>query len=239
MSKSRYGSLSGGRRQLLSNYSDFKSKSSLQADNPQTPINLDYTSGQGVWDLSSTTQFPKNVNREISLGLTPELLQVKDTNNAWSQRTVNISRYANRTARVVFRYINDLSGELGDIQLDLINLSGNSYSFENVGHSFETSTTNVSSYSLVSWTNIAVATTAGRWNVDTAGTPTANTARTDAADGTYYVYAETSSPGNSKDYNFWLRSPSVNLGANPTLTFYEARNGSTIGELYVHLELLT
>jgi hypothetical protein len=236
---SRYGSLSGGRKKLLSEYSDFKSTSSLQADTPTSPVTLDYTSGKGVWNLNSTTQFPKNVNRAISLGLTPGLLKVKDTNNAWTQITVDISRYANRSVRVVFRYINDRSGELGDIQLDLINLDGNSYSFENVGHSFETSTTDVKTYSSVAWTAISVATTTGRWNVDTGGTPTASTSRTDAASGTYYVYAETSSPGNSKDYNFWLRSPTINLSGSPTLSFYEARNGSTIGELYVYLELLT
>lgn len=233
----RYGGFTGGKRRLLYEFDKLKSESALQADSPIDAGNFDYTSGKGIWSLRSTNQFPKAINQTVSSGLTSELLRIKGENNAWTQRTINISRYANKSARVVFRYINRDGGEFGDFQLDLINVSGTSYSFENVSGSFQTNTTNNSRYSSITWSTISASTTGGRWNFDTGGTPTAGTARTDAAGGTYYVYAETSGNGAAEDYNFWLRSPIVSLGASPTLSFYEARLGSTIGELYVYLDI--
>lgn len=234
----RFGGYTGGRGKLLNQFDQLRSESTFQADAPTAPTELDYTSSKGIWNLKSTNQFRKKTSRTITTGLSYELIRLKGTNDAWTQRTLDISRFANQSARVVFRYINKDGGELGDLQLDLINVSGTSYSFETVSESFQTNTTNNSYYeSITSWSTITVTTTAGRWNVDTTGTPTAGTARTDAAGGSYYVYAETSGIGAAEDYNFWLRSPIVALGSSPTLSFYEARTGSTIGELYVYLEL--
>jgi len=242
MSKSRYGSFRTGKNRIIGDFVTLKSPSTIQADPPSSATNFDYTASQGIWSLNSTVQFPKRENFVVEIGtstLSYELFGIKNSNNAWVQRTVNLSKFANKTGRVVFRYINDDGGELGDLQLDLIVISGTSYSFENVTHSFQTSTTSVKSYSSVIWANLAVATTNGRWNVRTGATPTTNTSRSDAAGGTYFVYAETSGIGSARDYNFWLRSPSLSFGSSPSLTFYEARNGSTIGELYVYVELIS
>lgn len=236
--RGRYGGYTGGKKKLLYDYTDLKSESALQADGATLANNFDYTAGKGFWSLRSTNQFPKAVNKTVASGLTSELIIIKGQNNAWTQRTINISRYANKTARAVFRYINKNSSELADLQLDLIVLSGTTYSFENTGESFQTTTTDTRSYLSASWTNVSVATTNGRWNSDTGGTPTTNAARTDAAGGTYYAYAETSGIGAVKDYNFWLRSPAISLGASPTFTFYEARAGSGTGELYVYLDIV-
>jgi hypothetical protein len=234
----RYGGYTGGKKRILTDFTTLKSESALQADASVVANNFDYTSGKGIWSLRSTNQFPKAVNRPIaSSGLTPELFTIKGQSNAWTQRTINITRYANKTSRVVFRYINKNESEVADLQLDLIVLSGTTYSFENISESFQTTTTDTKSYSSATWTNIAVATTNGRWNVDTGGTPTTNAARTDAAGGTYYVYAETTGTTTTSDYNFWLRSPAVALGASPTFTFYEARAGASTGELYVYLDI--
>lgn len=233
----RYGGLWGGRKKLLTDFFTSRSESAVQADPAITPTDFDYTSSKGIWNLKSTSQFKKASNIVVASGLTSELIRIKGANNAWTQRTINISQYANKSARVVFRYINRDSGELGDLQLDLISVSGTTYSFENVSESFQTNTTNNSRYSTITWSTIAASTTGGRWNFDTGGTPTVGTSRTDAAGGTYYVYAETSGNGAADEYNFWLRSPIVSLGASPTLSFYEARNGSTIGELFVYLDI--
>jgi hypothetical protein len=140
----------------------------------------------------------------------------------------------------VFRYQN--GGDFtGDIQLDQIDLDGNVYSFENQTHSFETSSVDDSStYAGVSWSNLTVTENLdGYWQVDQNGTPSNNTGRTDAANGSYYVYAETSSPANANGYNFWLRSPEITLSGSPTLTFFEARNGAAIGTLDVHLDVIS
>ena len=173
------------------------------------------------------------------LGLTTSLLTVSGTNDAWTQQTVDVSGYAGATARLVFRYQNGDSFT-GDIQLDQINLDGNIYSFENQTHSFETSSQDDSAtYAGVNWSNLTVTENLdGYWQVDQNGTPSGNTGRTDAADGSYYVYAETSSPANVAGYNFWLRSPEIVLGGSPTLTFFEARNGAGIGTLDVHLDVI-
>lgn len=234
--RGRYGGYTGGKKRLLYDYTTLKSESAFQADGAILANNFDYTAGKGIWSLRSTNQFPKAINKSVASGLTSELFTVKNQNNAWTQRTINISGYANKTARAVFRYINKNNSELADLQLDLVVLSGTTYSFENTGETFQTTTTNTTRYTSATWTTVSVATTNGRWNADTGGTPTTNAARTDAAGGTYYVYAESS--GTSIDYNFWLRSPAVSLGASPTFTFYEARAGSSTGELYVYLDIV-
>ena len=236
--RGRYGGYTGGKKRLLYDYTTLKSESAIQADGAISANSFDYTAGKGIWSLRSTNQFPKAINKTVASGLTSELFTIKNQNNAWTQRTINVSRYANKTARAVFRYINKNNSELADLQLDLVVLSGTTYSFENTGESFQTTTTDTRSYLSATWTNVAVATTNGRWNADTGGTPTTNAARTDAAGGTYYVYAETSGIGVADDYNFWLRSPAVALGASPTFTFYEARAGAGTGELYVYLDIV-
>ena len=135
--------------------------------------------------------------------------------------------------RLVFGYVNGSQGTSfqGDIQLDDIRLDGTTYSFENTGHSWQTTTSNtlVSNYSSASFSTLATGTTkAGKWNVDSGGTPSSGTGRTDADAGTYYVYAETSSGANGQGYI--LRSPAVTLGSSPTLSYAVARNGGNIGD---------
>ena len=108
--------------------------------------------------------------------------------------------------RLVFGYVNGSQGTSfqGDIQLDDIRLDGTTYSFENTGHSWQTTTSNtlVSNYSSASFSTLATGTTTGKWNVDSGGTPSSGTGRTDADAGTYYVYAETSSGATGKATSF-------------------------------------
>ena len=112
-------------------------------------------------------------------------------------------------------------------------------SFENATHSFQTSTNDTGTYASISWANLAVESgNTGAWQVNQGGTPSNNTGRTDAADGTYYVYFEASAPADQAGYNGWLRSPEITLGSTPTLTFSEARNGANIGSLDVYLEVI-
>ena len=175
----------------------------------------------------------------VDPGLSESLDSVSGTNNAWSTRTVDLSAYAGETIRIVFYYTNGANDFTGDLQLDDINLDGNSYSFENTGHSWQTTTTNTSSYTSASWTTLATGTTAGRWNVDQGGTPSNNTGRTDADAGSWYVYAETSNPANVNGYGFWLRSPEITLSSSPgKLSYAEARNGASIGTLNVYVDVI-
>jgi hypothetical protein len=195
----------------------------------------------GIWDVAAVIDsiITPSGGPSYTTGFTDSLLTISGENNAWTQQTVDISAYAGATVRLVFRYQNG-NGFEGDIQLDLIDLDGTTYSFENQTHSFETSTNDPSTYAAASWTAIAVEEdNRGAWQVDQGGTPSNNTGRTDAQDGSYYVYFEASSPANVTGYNGWLRSPEITLGGSPTLTFYEARSGAAIGSLDVHLDVIS
>lgn len=238
MSRSRYGSFRRGKDKIKNKFDKIKTKSAPIEFVSDDILDFQYVYTQGIWGITATNQFPKRAV-QIPLGLSESLLTITGTNNAWTQQTVDISAYANSTVRLVFRYQNG-NGFNGDIQIDDINIDGNTYSFENQTHSFQTSTSNISVYENVVWSNVAVEQgNNGAWQVDTGGTPSNNTGRSDAADGSYYVYAETTSPANTLGYNIWLRSPEIILGSAPLLlTFSEARNGANIGTLDIHLEVI-
>jgi hypothetical protein len=238
MSRSRWGGFRKGKNLYTKNWLSLQSPSAETASTPTSPVSFDYTTAQGIWDLSSTVQFQKTGELRYELGLSNALLSVSGNNNAWVQRTVDISAYANATVRLVFHATNG-GGFNSDFQVDAIDLDGAAYSFENQTHGFETSTNNSGTYAGVSWNNIAVESgNNGAWQVDSGGTPSGSTGRNDAADGTFYVYSESSSPANVAGYNFWLRSPEVVLGSTPSLTFFEARAGANIGTLTVYLEVI-
>jgi len=234
MSRSRFGGFNKGKEKYFNNWDNLKSENVAA---PETIADLDYSKAKGIWNLCSTIQFPKSQGPLYSLGLSSSLLQTTGDADGWSQKTVDISGYAGATVRVVFKYTMIASVFTADIQLDAINIDGTTYSFENTGNSFQTSTTNTASYDSVSWSTLAVGTTGGAWNVDTGGTPSSGTARTDAASGSYYVYAESSSPGNVTGFVFWLRSPEVILSGSPTLTYFETRTGTSLGNLDVYLDV--
>jgi len=151
--------------------------------------------------------------------------------------------YRGATVRPVFFYENTEGGYRADLQLDLINLDGNTYDFESnaTGWQTTTSSTGITGYSSASWTSVATATTTGRWNRDALGTGSSGTGLTSAASGSYYLYAETSSPANAVGYRFLLRGPQVTLGDDPDFTWYEGRYSSTLdmGTLKVYLDVIT
>ena len=152
--------------------------------------------------------------------------------------------YRGATVRPVFYYENTNGGFRADLQLDLINLDGNVYDFESnaTGWQTTTSSTSISNYSSTSWSSLPNdAHQTSRWNRDSGGTSSSGTGRADAASGSYYLYAETTSPGNAVGFDFLLRGPQVTLGDDPDFTWYEARysSDSTMGTLKVYLDVIT
>jgi hypothetical protein len=228
---SRFGKYTGGQKYALvdPNLPGLTSESGINYYKYEYTnfFNFEYTNLKGMWDLSTTNMFPKPESKIVTSGLT-EPLFVKGSNwitpdeQSYIQYTLDISRYRNKSARVVFRLDNN-TFTTADYQVDLVNISGTSYSFENTGHNWQTSTNNAIRYDLATWATLAVGTTNGRWNVDTGGTPTVGAANTAAAGGTYYVYAETTNTSTVTSYFMWLRSPVIALGATPTLSFYLCR----------------
>jgi len=172
-----------------------------------------------------------------TLGLTASLDSVSGNNAVWEQRTIDISAYATATVRLVFYYVSGTS-YTGDIQLDAINIDGNFHSFETGYDNYETSTNESSTYAGVTWTNSLQTAASPKFARDYAGTPSSGTGLTSAADGIWYLFAETSSSG-SPNTPFWLKSPEVTLGSAPTLTYYNARYGATIGTLNVYLDVIS
>lgn len=237
MSRSRWGAFFRGFRQYKTNWDNFKTSSAQSVSTPTSPVEFDYTTAQGIWNLNSTVNFRSTGGgASYTLGFSESLDTISGQLDGWRERTVDISAYAGATERLVFHYVSG-SSFTGDIQLDAINIDGNSYSFESNTHSFETSANGESSYNSVSWQALSTGETNGRWCRDSGGTGSSDTARTDAANGSFYVFAETSTPGYPS-YNFWLRSPQITLSGSPTLSYYETRLGATIGTLNVHLDVI-
>ena len=241
MSRSRWGGFLRGKLRYTEDWNLLKTPESTGVPAPDSPLTFDYTTAQGIWNLNSTIQFRGNGDSgggtpTYTLGLSTSLDSVTGQLDGWKQRNVNISAYAGATVRLVFHYVSG-SSYTGDLQIDAINISGTQYSFEADTHSFEVSVSGEATYGSVNWQAMGTAETGGRWCRDTGGTGSGSTARADAANGSYYIYTETSSPGYPS-YNFWVRSPQITLGSSPTLTYYEARLGATIGTLNVHLDVI-
>lgn len=238
MSKSRWGGFRAGRLRYTSQWTSLRTPAAAAQSipAPTSPTNFDYTTAQGIWNLTSTVNCSKQNLPLYTVGFSTSLDTISGQLDDWRQRTVDISAYAGASVRVVFHYVSG-SSFTGDIQLDAINMDGNFYSFESGTESFQTSVSGEASYNSVSWNSLATGEVNGRWNRDSGGTGSSGTARTDAANGSFYVFAETTSPG-SPSYNFWLRSPQITLGSTPTLTYFETRLGATIGTLNVHLDVI-
>jgi hypothetical protein len=176
----------------------------------------------------------------MPLGLTPVLATFTGQVASWQLQDLSsaISAYAGTTARVVFRYESGNSFT-GDLQLDAITLGGTTAGFESGIDSYQTSTSSddgTSAYSSVtSWTSLATGTFPGRWNRWTGNTPSSGTGDLGAYAGSYFVYAETTAPGNPSKY-FWLRGPEI-VVTPATLEFALGRQGATIGTLKVYLDI--
>jgi hypothetical protein len=191
--------------------------------------------------FNGTTVWQQSLGASYDLGITPILDTVSGSNNAWSQRTVDVSGYAGATVRPVFRYLNGSSFR-GDIQLDQIVIGGTTSSFESSADSYQRNpnSSQPSNYASVNWESVSTSGSNGEWKRDSGGTPSGNTGRTDAAAGSFYLFAETSGSSLSNNAYFWLRGPAVTLdSSNPVFTYYEARYGSNIGTLDVYLDVIS
>lgn len=178
-----------------------------------------------------------NYYTPYDLGLSSALFTVSGQNSQWVQHNVStfLSGYAGGTGYLVWKYV---SGNYftGDIQLDNVYVDGTQYSFETSDQGFTASTSNgtTTDYSSVTWGAIPTAANNGRWIRDTGGTPSGSTGLTTAADGSYYLYVETS---GTHPQTAWLRSPEITFDSNPGVVFSLARYGSTIGTLSFHVDM--
>ena len=150
--------------------------------------------------------------------------------------------YAGAEARAVWHY--DMIADVftADLQLDNIDFDGTAFAGSSTP-SLQTTTvdTPIANYSSASWSTVTTGTSGGRVYRDSGGTPSNGTGLTGGAEGSsFYYYFETSSPANSTDYDFLLRTQSAyTLSDNPTFTYYEARSGTSLGNLNVYLDIVS
>lgn len=248
--RNRYGNFIGGKYLYVQNdvgnpnFPTYINRSlgTLTPFAPQTDTDFEYTSNEGgMWGLNGTFEFPKRNNRTFNTtGLTDELDSLYLTDiTPWTTKTVNISRFANRSARVVFRQVvlRTYLGNFGstDGYLDFIQVSGTNYGFEATAESFETTTTNsyLTDYSSLAWTAMASTATRDRFSranvVNIVGS---------SSNGNFAVRSNYNTTwGELYNHTMWLRSPVVSLGASPTLSFRYAWPDFTTTIVFIYLDL--
>lgn len=171
--------------------------------------------------------------------------------------------------RLVFLYRNGLvsTSYRGDMQLSDIRIgqysenntaaqkvytfASSNESFTTVGYtqSYNTNTTitnnraadgfNIGYASSLNWGNIATGSYAGVFNRDASGTGSGGTGLTNSANGSYYIYAETS--GSSTGGRFYgARSPTFQFYDDPysTPSYATGKYGSNLGEMRVYFEIM-
>lgn len=170
--------------------------------------------------------------------------------NPWTSYTDSVSSYTGQAGRLVFAYQNGLSSTSyrGDIQIDNITASGTTYSFESTSQDWKTSIVSQGTGGAVDITTptlrnfedglpnyitVPTATTAYRWNRDSGGTPSSSTGQSSAANGSYYLYAETSGTSTNGMY-YTTCSPFISSLSGSTVNYAVARYGSNIGTLKVY-----
>lgn len=252
----RYGNFIGGKFYLvhadqnLGAYEDYysyvRTEGSLMPELPADDAKFNYTGvSGGVWDLQSAYQFPKNNNRTTTSGLTDPLHVTSwySIGDSYVLNTVNIARYANRSARVVFR-IFQTDFTPGDIIIDAVNVSGTTYGFESSGESWETTTSNSLGipYPSLAWTTVASTRTRHRMaRANTVATIEAffGAGVIPPANGNFgLITTYDSAYGETKYHSIYLRSPVISLGANPTLSYRQFNLYSFYsGLIYTYLDL--
>ena len=171
--------------------------------------------------------------------------------------------------RLVFLYRNGLvsSSYTGDMQLSDIrigqysenntaaqkvyNFATTNESFTTVGYtqSYNTNTVvtndraadgfNIGYASSLNWGNIATGSYSSVFNRDASGTGSSGTGLTNSANGSYYIYAETS--GSSTGGRFYgARSPTFQFYDDPysTPSYATGKYGANMGEMRVYFEIM-
>lgn len=163
-----------------------------------------------------------------ALGLSNSLLQVTGSGATYTQRSVDLSAYANSTVRLVWRVVQGIDSAT-EIRIDSIAISAESisYTFSAGNESFETSTSSNANYSSITFSSVQNTSTQGRWYRNALFGGQNDNSRVSTVSQTFGFFG----------YNFWLRSPEITLGSSPgSATFYELRDhtddGTTI-DFYV------
>ena len=190
-----------------------------------------------IWsDVSSANTNFSEVNLSINLGLNL-ISSTEPPEESWRTITEDITRFKNKTGRIVFYHkIDPNSGDdffKADLQLDNINVDGSIANWS-TNPLYQTST-NSTSYENATFVSIPDGANNGRWSrLNTTNTPSSGTGANRFSNG--FVYTEASSPAFA-GYEFWMRTPVITLSNDPVLSYVLASVGSAIGTFKVYFEL--
>lgn len=203
-----YGAAAGIPSSGTIDFADFYGKSA------GTPVNVSFYEHRYGANIGTIRVYVTN----SSGGLVSSMLYTAsgDTGTSWFQRNT-ASFTATESFRVVWWYETTQSGYRGDYSIDAITINGNFYSFENNSQGFVTTeginTRNwFTAYADAENNPVPSSTSSvlGRWNRNSR-TTSGGTGPSSAYSGNFFIYAETTSPNNSGNVNFWLFSPLFNV----------------------------
>tara|TARA_B110000483_G_scaffold226398_1_gene286998 strand:- start:164 stop:784 length:621 start_codon:yes stop_codon:yes gene_type:complete len=183
----------------------------------------------------------------IPLGLSSALYtQNLSSTTSWDifqgENEIDTSAYAGKNLRLVIQYTNGTccTSYQGDFQIGAtIDLGNTTYNLSTSRTGWQSTTTNTSTYSGASWSDLGTSRSGGRWSVTNAvpsSTGTGTSVDTTVESTGYHVYAETSGRSMS-GYNFWLRSPITSFSTAQSLEFNFVSFGPNVGSYKVYFDV--
>lgn len=237
------------------NQSDLEAQNRMQWDDDYTGAISNYksniaykTSDAGTTPIHSTADsfFYNNNLGKLSGSAAGDYLiaQIGSGNqgNSWITKTYDASQFITNSCQVIIHYTSGTSFT-GDAQIAEVNLGSTTWDFETSGDGWVTTTVNSNTLTKDNYTTngstatIVNGTIANRWNRDANGTGSSNTgvSTTTGQNGSWYIYAETSSNGYSNK-DFICASPTITVD-NSTFNIIFGFYGGTIGQTDIYIRV--
>ena len=162
--------------------------------------------------------------------------------NSWITKTYDASPFVTNSCQVIIHYTSGTSFT-GDAQIAEVNLGSTTWDFEVGSQGWVTTTVNSGTLTKDNYLTsgsvnpIINGTTSNRWNRDANGTGSSNTGVSTSVgqNGSWYIYAETSSNGyQNKD--FICASPIITVD-NATFNIIFGFYGATIGPTDIYIRV--
>ena len=201
------------------------------------------TAGKSTPDAVSEFYGYSNIPLGLSSALYTQNLSSTTTWDIFQgDNEIDTSAYAGKNLRLVIQYTNGTccTSYQGDFQIGAtIYLGNTTYNLSTSRTGWQSTTTNTSTYSGASWSDLGTSRSGGRWSVTNAvpsSTGTGTSVDTTVESTGYHVYAETSG-GSMSGYNFWLRSPITSFATAQSLEFSFVSFGPNVGSYKVYFDV--
>ena len=189
-----------------------------------------------IWsDANPANLIFSEIDISVNLGLNL-ISSTEPPEESWRTITEDITKFKNKTGRIVFYHKSDPNsgGDFfkADLQLDNINVDGTIANWS-TNPQYQTSTGSTS-YEDATFAGIPDGAINGRWSrLNTTNTPSSGTGYNRFSNGFVYTEATSTTAG----WEFWMRTPIITLSSEPVLSYVLASGGSAIGTFKVYFEL--